>query len=57
MKPLERRVAALEEADRPQLPWHLPADQWSDEQLLALAAPGRKSITDAELAEIAKGDS
>jgi hypothetical protein len=52
---LERRLNRLERIGSVALPWHLPIEQWSDTQLLALAAPGRTDITDEEMVEIAKG--
>jgi hypothetical protein len=52
---LNRRLTRLEQNASPALPWHLPLNQWSDSQLLFVAAPGRTDITDEELAKIAKG--
>jgi hypothetical protein len=54
-KPLERRLNRLERNNALASPWHLPVDQWTDAQLLAIAAHGRTDIGDDELAEIAKG--
>jgi hypothetical protein len=55
-RPLDRRLARLERNSTLALPWHLPANEWTDAQLLALAIPGRiDTITDEELAEIAEG--
>jgi hypothetical protein len=52
---LDRRLARLERNSMLALPWHLPIEEWSDEQLMAVAAPGRTDITDEELAKIAEG--
>jgi hypothetical protein len=54
-RPLERRLVRLEQKGSQALPWHLPIEEWSDEQLMAVIAPGRTGITDEELAEIAGG--
>jgi hypothetical protein len=54
-KPLERRVTRLERNSTLALPRHLPIEEWSDEQLMAVIAPGGTEITDEKLAQIAKG--
>ena len=54
-RPFDRRLARLEQNDSPALPWHLPVDQWTDAQLMAVIAPGRTDIGDEELVEIARG--
>jgi hypothetical protein len=54
---LECRLVRLEQRDSLALPRHLPIEEWSDEQLMAVIAPGRiDTITDEELTEIAAGD-
>jgi hypothetical protein len=58
MKPIERRVAALESGVQIRLPHHLPIEAWTDDQLAALAtgrAARAATVTDAELIEIAGG--
>jgi hypothetical protein len=48
-------LTRLEQKGSQALPWHLPIEEWSDEQLMAVIAPGRIGITDEELAQIAAG--
>ena len=52
---LDRRLTRLERNSTLALPWHLPKEEWSDEQLMAVITPGRIDITDEELVEIAEG--
>ena len=50
---LKRRVGKLEAGSELALPLHLPLDQWTDEQLQAVAAPGHVGpLSDQELAVI-----
>jgi hypothetical protein len=53
---LDRRLTRLERNSTLALPQHLPIEEWSDEQLMAVIAPGRTDISDEQLAEIAGGD-
>jgi hypothetical protein len=52
---LTGRLARLERYKAPELPWHLPVEQWTDVQLLAVVSPERQTITDEELRAIAEG--
>ena len=52
---LDRRLNRLERIGSVTLPQHLPIEEWSDEQLMAVIAPSRIDIiTDEEFAEIAR---
>jgi hypothetical protein len=55
MRDLERRVKCMEAAVAPALPWHTPPERRPDAALLAVAAPARASVADAELAAIVAG--
>lgn len=51
-KSLERRLRRLEERDQVALPWHRPARDWTDGQLLVVIGEG-VDVSDERLLAIA----
>lgn len=51
----QNRLAKLEQRMQPNLPWHLPAEQWASADLMRIIMPNGGTLSRAELEAVAGG--